>query len=161
MPPLPHPGPWCSAAGWRRPPALALQVFQVEARKGQVLARLLAMDSFLTSVPCVAQALLPCPSSTGRLEPEGILLTHPLYPPGDGRPAGVSWVAVSQCMGSWPGKVCLQSGRASCSPGHRRAGALSGQGRLMGPGPCGSPLAAAIPPLRFNVTFRCISAAPA
>lgn len=80
-------------------PALALQVFQVEARKGQVLARLLAMDSFLDLRARVAQALLSLSEQHGRPEPEGILLTIPFTHQEMADLLGVSRVAVSQCMG--------------------------------------------------------------
>ena len=121
-------------------PALALQVFQVEARKGQVLARVLAMDSFLDLRARVAQALLSLSEQHGRPEPEGILLTIPFTHQEMADLLGVSRVAVSQCMGgAGPARCAYKAEGPRAPPGHRRAGALSGQGRLMGPGPCGSP----------------------
>ena len=71
----------------------------MEARKGQVLARLLAMDSFLDLRARVAQALLSLSEQHGRPEAEGILLTIPFTHQEMADLLGVSRVAVSQCMG--------------------------------------------------------------
>ncbi|MFQ8759161.1 MAG: Crp/Fnr family transcriptional regulator [Intestinimonas sp.] len=80
-------------------PALALQVFQVEARKGRG-AGPPAGHGQLSGPPCPRRPGPALPVRAARQAGAGgYLAHHPLYPPGDGRPAGVSRVAVSQCMG--------------------------------------------------------------
>lgn len=79
-------------------PALALKLFQVSARKSQVLSRVLVRDSFLSVQGRVIQFLLSLAERNGVQEEEGIRLTIRLTHQEAADFLGISRVAVSQCF---------------------------------------------------------------
>ena len=79
-------------------PALALKLFQVSARKSQVLSRVLVQDSFLSVQGRVIQFLLSLAERNGVQEEAGIRLTIRLTHQEAADFLGISRVAVSQCF---------------------------------------------------------------
>ncbi len=77
-------------------PALAVQVLQVAARKGQILARLLTQDSLLGLPARLAQALLDLARQHGAPAAGGVLLTLRFTHQEMADLLGVSRVAVTQ-----------------------------------------------------------------
>lgn len=78
--------------------ALALKLFQVSARKSQVLSRLLVRDSFLSARGRIVQFLLSVAERHGAAGAEGVRLTIRLTQQELADFLGLSRVAVSHCI---------------------------------------------------------------
>lgn len=81
-------------------PALALKLFQISARKSQVLGRMLIRDSFLSVRGRVIQFLLSVSEPYGTEEGAGVRLTIRLTHQEVADFLGISRVVVSQCFQS-------------------------------------------------------------
>ena len=79
-------------------PALALKLFQVSARKSQVLSRMLVRDSFLSARGRVIQLLLSLAERYGAVGTGGVRLTIRLTQQEIADFLGLSRVAVSHCI---------------------------------------------------------------
>lgn len=79
-------------------PALAIQVLQIAARKGQILATLLTQDSFLGVQERLAGALLWLAGQYGAPRSEGTLINLRFTHQEMADLLGVSRVSVSQCL---------------------------------------------------------------
>ena len=79
-------------------PALALKLFQVSARKSQVLSRLLVRDSFLSARGRIIQFLLSLAERHGESGAEGTRLTILLTQQETADFLGFSRVAVAHCV---------------------------------------------------------------
>lgn len=78
--------------------ALALKLFQLAARRAQMLSQLLVRDSFLDAGKRVARFLVSQAEYYGRPEDGGLCLTVRLTHQQLADFLGISWVAVSQCV---------------------------------------------------------------
>lgn len=94
-----------------RSPALALKLFQVAARKSQVLSRMLIRDSFLSARGRVIQFLLTISQRYSVKEADGARLTIRLTHQEVADFLGISRVAVSQCFQSLCREGLLEKSR--------------------------------------------------